>query len=349
MDKKKNLINANKKNATQNKENAKRAAELIVANKELKFQNKEKAKRAAELIIANKELKFQNQEKVKRAAELIIANKELKFQNKEKAKRAAELIVANKELKFQNQEKVKRAAELIIANKELGFQIDANNILEQFTYVVSHNLQEPLRTVSNYIQILEDDYSAILDDNARQYLNLITDSAKRMGTLLDSLADISRLGRNIKLVNIDLKKIIDDVIADLKSIIQISNATIEISEMPVLNVYEVEMRQLFQNLIANAIKFQKKGIQPKIRIWSEKVKGKWKFSVADNGIGIAPLHFKKVFDIFHRLRTDIEYEGSGIGLANCKKIVELHHGEINVESTIGQGSTFNFTIPNLLL
>ncbi|MGZ6539134.1 MAG: histidine kinase dimerization/phospho-acceptor domain-containing protein, partial [Bacteroidia bacterium] len=249
-------IITNKELKFQNKEKAKRAAELMIANKELKFQNKEKAKRAAELMIANKELKFQNKEKAKRAAELIMSNKELEFQNKEKAKRAAELMIANEELKFQNREKAKRAAELIMSNKELEFQIDANNTLEQYTYVVSHNLQEPLRTVSNYIQILEDDYSEILDGNARQHLHLIADSAKRMSTLLDSLADISRLGRNIKLTNVDCRKIIDDVIADLENIIKTSNAIIEIKEMPVLNVYEVEMRQLFQNLIANAIKFQ---------------------------------------------------------------------------------------------
>ncbi len=168
-----------------------------------------------------------------------------------------------------------------------------------------------------------------------------------MSTLLDSLADISRLGRNIKLTKVDCKKIIDDVLADLENIIKTSKATIEITEMPVLNVYEVEMRQLFQNLITNAIKFQKRGVQPKIQIRSEKLKGKWKFSVADNGIGIAPVHFKKIFDIFQRLHTEVEYKGSGIGLSNCKKIVQLHQGEIGVESTIGQGSTFNFTIPNL--
>ncbi|MGZ4076055.1 MAG: ATP-binding protein [Bacteroidia bacterium] len=341
------LIMSNKELEFQNKEKAKRAAELMIANEELKFQNKEKAKRAAELMIANKELKFQNKEKAKRAAELMIANKELKFQNKEKAKRAAELMIANEELKFQNREKAKRAAELIMSNKELEFQIDANNTLEQYTYVVSHNLQEPLRTVSNYIQILEDDYSEILDGNARQHLHLIADSAKRMSTLLDSLADISRLGRNIKLTNVDCRKIIDDVIADLENIIKTSNAIIEIKEMPVLNVYEVEMRQLFQNLIANAIKFQTKGVQPKIQIRSEKAKGKWKFFVADNGIGIAPSHFKKIFDIFQRLHTDKKYEGSGIGLANCKKIVQLHQGEICVESNNGQGSIFSFTISNL--
>ncbi len=343
------LIMANKELAFQNDEKEKRAAELIIATKELDIQNKEKEKRAAELIIANKELVFQNREKEKRADELIIANKELIFQNEEKEKQADELIMANKELAFQNEEKKIRAAELIIVNKELAFQVEVNKVLEQFTYVVSHNLQEPLRTVSNYIQVLEEDYSEILDDTAIKYLHLVDNSTKRMSTLLNTLADISRLGRNIKLTNVDCKKIIDEVIADLQTLIKTSNAIIEVKEMPVLNVYEIEMRQLFQNLITNAIKFQKKYIQPKIQIRSEKINENWKFSVSDNGIGIAPVHFERIFDIFQRLHTDAEYEGNGIGLSNCKKIVQLHYGEIWIESEVGKGSTFYFTIPNLTI
>jgi len=343
------LILVNKELAIQKAEKEKRAAELIIANKELVLQNREKERRADELIIANKELAFQNIEKEKRADELIIVNNVLAFQNKEREKRAEELIIANKELAFQNEEKEKRASELIIANKELAFQNEVNKVLEQFTYVVSHNLQEPLRTISNYIQVFEEDYLKILDENACKYLNLIDDSTKRMSMLLNSLSDISRLGRNIKLTNVDCKKIINDVIADLDTLIKNSNAIIEVTEMPVLNGYEIELRQLFQNLITNAIKFQKKDIQPKINIRSEKINDKWKFSISDNGIGIASVNFDRIFDIFQRLHTDEEYEGNGIGLSNCKKIVQLHHGEIWLESSLGQGSTFHFTIPNLTL
>ena len=341
------LIIANNKLAFQKAENEKRAAELIIANKELVLQNREKERKADELIIASKELAFQNMEKEKRADELIIVNNVLAFQNKEREKRAEELVIANKELAFQNEEKEKRAVELIVANKELAFQNEVNKVLEQFTYVVSHNLQEPLRTISNYIQVFEEDYLKILDENACKYLNLIDDSTKRMSMLLNSLSDISRLGRNIKLTNVDCKKIINDVIADLDTMIKTSDATIEVTEMPILNGYEIELRQLFQNLITNAIKFQKKDIQPKIIIRSEKINDKWKFSISDNGIGIASVNFDRIFDIFQRLHTDEEYEGNGIGLSNCKKIVQLHHGEIWIESYLGQGSTFHFTIPNL--
>jgi signal transduction histidine kinase len=355
------LILANKELAFQNKEKEKRATELLIANKELAFQNDEKEKRAAELIIANKELAFQNEEKEKRAAELNIANNELAFQNREKEKRADELIIANKELSFQNKQKEKRAAELIIANKKLAFQnkekekraaelLIANKELEQFTYIASHDLREPLRTVSNYMQVFEEDYLDQLDDNARKYLNAVNNATKRMSLLIKSLLDFSRLGRNIKLTSVDFKKIIDDVVADLETMIKTSHAVIEVAEMPKLNVYETDIRQVFQNLISNAIKFQKSGNQPKIQIRSEKVNERWKFSISDNGIGIDPAHFDRVFDIFQRLHTsEVDYEGNGIGLANCKKIVQLHQGEIWIESNIGLGTTFNFTIPNLTI
>ena len=226
---------------------------------------------------------------------------------------------------------------MIIANKEL----------EQFAYIASHDLQEPLRTVSNYMQVFEEDYLELLDDNARKYLHSVNNATKRMSILIKSLLDFSRLGRNTKLTYVDCKTLIDDVIADLDTMIKTSNAVIEVTEMPKLNVYETEIRQVFQNLITNAIKFQKKDTQPKIQISSEKINEKWKFSVSDNGIGIAPVHFERVFDIFQRLHTNEEYEGNGIGLANCKKIVQLHQGEIWVESNPVQGTIFYFTIPIL--
>jgi PAS domain S-box-containing protein len=338
----------------------KRVEELIVANKELAFRSKEKEKRAAELIIANKELLFQNEEKEKRAAELIIANKELAFQNEEKEKRASELIIANKELLFQNEEKEKRAAELIDANKELAFQskerekraaelMNSNKVLEQFAYVASHDLQEPLRTVSNYMKVFEEDYSGLLDANAIKYIHSINNATKRMSSLIKSLLDFSRLGRNPKLVYSDCKKIIDNVLDDLDTMIKNSNAIIEVLEMPTLNVFEIEISQVFQNLITNAIKFRRENTQPIIKISSEKMKNGWKFSVSDNGIGIEPVYFHRIFDIFQRLETKEKYEGSGIGLANCKKIIELHQGEIWVESIPEQGTKLNFTISNLTL
>jgi PAS domain S-box-containing protein len=349
------LVIANKELAYQNQEKEKRADELVIANKELAYQNQEKEKRAQELIVANKELAYQNQEKEKRADELVIANKELAYQNQEKEKRAQELVVANKELAHQNQEKEKRADELVIANKELAYQNQekekradelgiANEELEQFSYIASHDLQEPLRTVTNYIKVFEEDYNHLLDDTAREYLLSMKTATDRMRSLIKSLLEFSRLGlkRNFELV--DCKELLADVIADLDGLIRASGAIIEISEMPRINLSEIEIRELFQNLITNAIKFQKKGNQPKILIRSEETDKSWKFCVSDNGIGIDSVYFERIFDIFQRLHTTDDYEGTGIGLANCKKIVQLHKGEIWLESTIGLGTSFYFTV-----
>jgi PAS domain S-box-containing protein len=254
-------------------------------------------------------------------------------------KRVKELIIANKELAFQSEEREKRTSELI----------DANKVLEQFAYVASHDLQEPLRTVSNYMKVIEEDYLELLDANAVKYIHSINSATRRMSSLIKSLLDFSRLGRNTKIAHSDCGKIIDDVLADLYTVIKGSNAIIEVSEMPTLNVFEIEIRQVFQNLITNAIKFRRENAQPNIKISSEKEKNAWKFSVSDNGIGIDPAYFLRIFDIFQRLETEAKYEGSGIGLANCKKIVQLHEGEIWVESIPEHGATFHFTISTLIL
>ena len=235
---------------------------------------------------------------------------------------------------------LKKQIELEMKNKEL----------EQFAYIASHDLQEPLRTVSNYMQVFEEDYLTQLDDNARKYLHSVNSATKRMSMLIKSLLDFSRLGRNIRLTYVDCARVIDDVIADLETLIKTSNAVIEVGEMPKLNLYEAEIRQLFQNLITNAIKFRKKNTHPEIQIRCSETDGKWEFAVSDNGIGIAPAHFERIFDIFKRLQiNEDEYEGNGIGLANCKKIIQLHKGDIWIESAIGQGTTFYFSIPNLIL
>jgi PAS domain S-box-containing protein len=219
--------------------------------------------------------------------------------------------------------------------------------IEQFAYVTTHDLQEPLRTVSNYIQLIEKDHREQLDGNALKYIHSINSATKRMSALVKSILSFSRIGHtNKKTTSINCRDLIDEVIADLNSIIKESKTVIEIGEMPQLNVYETEFHQLFQNLITNAIKFCKKDSSPAIKISARQANGKWEFSVCDNGIGIASIHFSRVFDIFQRVNSDNEYSGHGIGLANCKKIVQLHHGEIWVESVPNQGATFHFTIPN---
>jgi signal transduction histidine kinase len=353
------LITANEELEFQSEEKGKRSDELTIANSELLFQNQEKERRAAELVTANTELAYQNNEKEKRANELMIANTELAYQNNEKEKRAAELVIANTELAYQNEEKGKRAAELIIANIELAYQNNEkekravemgllNKELEQFAYIASHDLQQPLRTVSNYMRLFEEKYIPALDEDAGKYIQLANNAVKRMSSLINSLMTFSQLGNNRKLTTVPIEKILSEVISDHQTLIKSSGTSIEIEVMPVLNIYETEMYQLFQNLITNAIKFQTIGAQPKIIISALEKDTKWQFSVKDNGIGIQEIHYEKIFDIFQRLHSKKEYEGSGIGLANCKKIVQLHQGEIWLRSIPNEGTAFYFNIPKNL-
>ena len=254
------------------------------------------------------------------------------------------------ECKEAAEELKRRMNELTNLNSELEQFAYANQELKQFAYTASHQLQEPIRTVSNYTQIIEEDYSRQLDENGLRHLHTIRDATTRMSTLINTLMEFSQLGRNRKFLRMDIHKLIENVVGDLNKMIIKSNAHIDVSDMPVLNVYEVEIRQLFQNLITNAIKFQKKDNRPMIRIYSTKVSDKWRFSVADNGIGIDKSNTERIFDIFQRLHaSEEEFEGNGIGLAYCKKIIQMHYGDIWVESKEGEGSVFHFTIPDVLI
>jgi signal transduction histidine kinase len=222
---------------------------------------------------------------------------------------------------------------------------NSNAELEQFAYIASHDLQEPLRTISNFVDLFQRQYKGKVDKKADQYLAFIMDAADRMRTLITDLLTYSRIGAKKELKKTDTQVIVQKVLADLNAAIIEAKADITACSLPVISCYPGEIKQLFQNLVINAIKFRKENIPPQIRICCEQTDGFWKFSFADNGIGIAQHHNEKIFAIFQRLHTRKEYEGSGIGLSNCKKIVELHKGKIWVESTPGEGSTFYFTLP----
>lgn len=229
--------------------------------------------------------------------------------------------------------------------KEQMLQLESkNHELERFNYIASHDLQEPLRTILNFTQIIEEDFSGKIDDEVFSYLYPIRDSAQRMQVLVRSLLDFSRLGRNSTVSEVNCNNLLKEVMADLNSIINENNVKITSDTLPVLKVYEVEFRQLFQNLINNAIKFSKKEVRPEISIGCSDHGAYVEFYVSDNGIGIEQKDFDKIFWIFHRLNIDEKSEGYGIGLANCKKIVEMHGGKIWVESKLDAGSIFKFTI-----
>ena len=223
----------------------------------------------------------------------------------------------------------------------------SNKELELFAYVASHDLQEPLRMVRSYMQQLERRYKDQLDEDAEEFINFAVDGASRMQELINDLLTYSRVGtRGKPFESTDLGNVLELALLNLRVAVEESEAKVTHDEMPTLSVDTTQMTQLFQNLIGNAIKFRQDGTPPKIHVGAEHRDSSWTLSVRDNGIGINPEDFERVFMIFQRLHTRDEYEGTGIGLAVCKKIVERHGGRIWVESQPGEGSTFSFTMPD---
>lgn len=230
--------------------------------------------------------------------------------------------------------------------KHYYLQLDAKNKeIEQFAFIASHDLQEPLRTIMSFNELLVNEYAEKFDDNGKIYLKYITQSASRMRELITGLLDFSRLGNKKILRKTDCNEVLRDVVANLHTAITESGEIIQADNLPIIDGYHLELSLLFQNLIVNAIKFRKKDEPLHINISAQRGNNEWKFAFADNGIGIKEKHFEKIFVIFQRLHNRNAYEGTGIGLSHCKKIVELHGGKMWVESTLGIGSTFYFTIP----
>jgi len=235
-----------------------------------------------------------------------------------------------------------RTRQLEIANKDLQFHLSE---LEQFSYVSNHDLQEPLRTLTQFTQLFSEKYAETLDGDGQKYLEFISKSATRMKLLVRDLFEYTLLGKESVITIIDCNIIVDAVLSDLEDSIKERNAKISVQKLPIVNGYETEMRLLFQNLITNAIKYQKQDMVPEIHISVESHEKEWVFSIEDNGIGIDQKYYEKIFIIFQRLHNRNEYEGTGIGLAHCKKIVEMHGGRIWVKANAGAGCTFLFTIP----
>jgi PAS domain S-box-containing protein len=235
-----------------------------------------------------------------------------------------------------------RTNQLEAAIKELTFHLSE---LEQFSYVSNHDLQEPLRTLNQFTQLFFEKYAGTLDEEGKKYIEFISKSAKRMSALVKDLLEYSLLGKEGVRTLVDCNKIVETVLSDLNDSVQESGAKLTVQELPTLNGYETELRLLFQNLIGNAIKYQKKELVAEIQISAESRENEWMFKISDNGIGIDEKYKDKIFIIFQRLHNRGDYEGTGIGLAHCKKIVELHGGRIWVESTPGVGSNFIFTVP----
>ncbi len=220
----------------------------------------------------------------------------------------------------------------------------SNSELEQFTYIASHDLQEPLRMICSFLQLLQRRYEYQLDADADEFIEFAVDGANRMHDLIENLLEFSEVTtEGKKFNNVDMKNVLEETLNNLAISIRENNATITYGKLPVLKADYKQMIQLFENLIGNAIKYRNKN-SPQINISARKEDRKWIFSIKDNGIGIDPKYSDRIFKIFKRLHSNNKYEGTGIGLAISKRIVERHGGNMWVDSKSGEGSTFYFTI-----
>ena len=253
--------------------------------------------------------------------------------------RVADLQRAEAELKGLNEELEERVLERTLELKR------SNEDLEQFAYVASHDLQEPLRMIHNYVELLGDRYRTQLDGNAHEFIAFALDGAKRMQQLIHDLLAYSRVGtRNKELVPTDSAQVLAASLSNLKVAIEEARAEIRHDDLPEVMGDPVQLTQLFQNLIGNAVKFRGEA-PPQVDVRAQRKGSEWEFSVRDNGLGIAEQDFHRIFVVFQRLHGGDKYPGTGIGLSVCKKIVERHGGRIWVESKPGKGATFRFTLP----
>lgn len=242
------------------------------------------------------------------------------------------------------------SAELLAKNRKIELQkaelVRSNRELENFAYIASHDLREPLRTVQSYMQLLRRRYESSLDESALEFIDHAILGATRMRTLIDDLLTYARVASRRKpFVRVALGDIVSQVLRSLDVRLREKNAEVAIGELPEVVVDPTQLEQLFQNLIANAVKFQKVGQRPKVEVEAEPRGEEWLIRVKDNGIGIDPAYKDKIFVLFQRLHARGEYEGTGLGLAVSAKVVEQHGGKMWVESELGQGATFLFTLP----
>jgi signal transduction histidine kinase len=247
-------------------------------------------------------------------------------------------------LRVLNDKLVQKVSELEAANRELR---RSNEDLEQFAYVVSHDLSEPLRGVSGMVQLLARRYEGRLDKDADLYISRAVEGTRRMHVLIHDLLLYSRAGQGeLARAPVDCSELVERVVEELRPTIEETNAEVWFGALPTVSGDATQLKQVFQNLISNALKFRSDS-RPRIGVTAMRERRSWSFSVTDNGIGIEPRHAKRVFGVFQRLHGQDAYSGSGIGLSICKRIVERHGGEIWVESAGGEGSRFHFTIPTI--
>ncbi len=247
----------------------------------------------------------------------------------------------NKAAHIQLYDKLNRKAEALS---------QSNEELEQFAYIASHDLQEPLRMVSSFMSLLESEYKEQLDDKAKEYIHFAADGAARMRKIILDLLEYSKIGKKeYKYEEIDVNKLMDEVLQLNKSTINDKNAKVTWDKLPKIYGFKSPLLQLFHNLIANALNYQLPHTQPLITVTSEEHIDFWQFAIKDNGIGIQSQFLDKIFVLFKRLHQKDKYPGTGMGLAICKKIIETHHGKIWAESVVGEGTIFYFNIKKRII
>jgi len=264
--------------------------------------------------------------------------------NAQLSERSNTLLEKLKELDAKQDELSDKKVQLEKLNADL---VVKNRELERFTSIASHDLQEPLRTIGNMTQLIAKKYYPNFDDQGKRMLDYVTSATSRMTTLIKGLLEFSRIGIKRETQPVNCHELVNNIVLDFDSSLKASKGTIKVNELPIVLGNPVELRMLFQNLISNGLKFSEKGVLPVIELSAKDNGSHIEFCVRDNGIGIDQTDYEKIFFIFQRLHPTEQYEGMGLGLAYCRKIVELHGGKIWIDSKKNQGSAFYFTLTKI--
>ncbi|MEO9482616.1 MAG: ATP-binding protein [Ekhidna sp.] len=228
--------------------------------------------------------------------------------------------------------------------EQMKVLVTRNNQLVQFNYATTHDLREPINTVLGCSLVLESDYKHLLDEDGQNLIQFTKKAAHRMSELVSALSEYLSVGIEIKRDTVDVNDLVEEVIQSMNGSVKDSGVKIEVGLLPILSANENELKRVFQNLIGNSIKYKRPKTIPEIYISSEKLDDRWRFAIKDNGIGICEKDIPRAFQLFRQLHPKDEYEGMGLGLSIARRVVELHGGEIWLESTLGEGTTFFFTL-----